>query len=46
MMNWPRATSGQLQKKNGPAIARPIGAKSVKMPVLGEMYEKATAKLE
>ena len=45
-MNWPRATSGQLQKKNGPAIARPIGANNVKIPVLGEIYEKATAKLE
>jgi len=32
--------------KNGPAIASPMGAKRVKMPVLGEMYEKATAKLE
>ena len=36
---------GQVQKKNAPPVARP-SAYSVKMPVLGEMYEKATAKLE
>jgi hypothetical protein len=36
MMNWPRATMGQLQKKNGPPMPRP-SAYSVKIPVLGEM---------
>jgi hypothetical protein len=44
-MNWPTATSGQLKKKAGPAIPSP-SAYSVKMPVDGEMYENATAKLE
>ena len=44
-MNWPSATSGQLQKKNAPPMLRPRKY-SVKIPVLGEIYENATAKLE
>jgi len=44
-MNCPRATIGQLQKKKAPPIPSP-SAYSVKMPVLGEIYENATAKLE
>src|SRR4051794_21256991 len=42
MMNWPSATSGQLQKKTPPIVVRP-SAKSAKMPVDGEMKLNATA---
>ena len=45
MMSWPMTTMGQLQKKKPPAREMPR-MNSVKMPVDGEMYEKATAKLE
>ena len=45
MISCPTTTIGQLQKKAGPASEMPR-MNRVKMPVDGEMYENATAKLE
>ena len=36
MMNWPSATTGQVQMNTPPSVVRPR-AKSVKMPVDGEI---------
>src|SRR4051812_49024398 len=41
-MNWPSATTGQVQKNAPPSVPTPR-MNSVKMPVAGEMYENAAA---